>query len=364
MRHLADLLMPRRSTIACDAGAAGVRAVQLQRAGGAARVGDVLQMGNDTSVQSGPAPALVLQVIERAGFEGRDVTLVLSSPDVQFFPIRLPDAALRQPPARLEDVLRWEVAQQCRKGADELELRYWFLPPGAGPCPNVMAGVMARAAAIEWSEALSQAGLALSCIEAAPCAHVRLARRSIAPGDDTLWALLDLGQRHSTLTVVLGRTPVYIRALSGGPREWARVVAESFELSEPAATELLFSESLDVPSRGVRAAGSGACVLDAEDVGAAVASVLGGSITALAREIERCLSYVLQSYPDASVGPVLIAGGGARVRGLSAALGRALDSPVAPLGIPELIRRDAARDADLIAAAAALGAALGDLEAA
>lgn len=362
MRRLGDLLKTRRSTVACDLGAAGVRAVQLQRTGLAARVCDVLQIGSDPSAGGGVTPALVRQVVDQAAFAGRDVTLVLSAPDVQFFPTRLPDAALCQPPERLEGALRWEVAQQSRKSAEELELRYWFLPRGVGQCPNVMVGIMSRATAFEWSAALAQAGLTLHCIEAAPCAQVRLALRTLRPGDDALWAVLDLGQRHSTLTVVVGRTPVYIRALSIGPREWVRIVADSFELPEPAAAELLHSGTLEAPTRGVRAAGAGACVLDTEEIGAAVASVLSGSIASLAREIERCLGYVLQSYPDTSVGQVLIAGGGARVGGLSAALGRALDCPVSLLSIPDVIRYDPARQTDMNAAAAAIGAALGDLE--
>ncbi len=369
MREFFNLLRPRQSTIACDLGAHSLRAVQLRMHARTPRVCDALETEIPPGSPSGPRPELISGIVEQAAFVGRDITLVLSPPEVTFFPTRLPDAALAQSPERLESALKWEAAQQSRASADELELRYWMLPRGAGPCPNVMAAVLPRGLAVGWCDALASAGLVLKRIEASPCANVRLALalRAMEPG--ALWGVLDLGTRHTTLTVAIGETPVYIRALSIVTREWVRLVAEAFELPEATAEELLSTEQAGANAHPAPGAAGGAAVLEATQIDGAVATVLNGSIGFLAREIERCLGYVLQSYPEATASHLFVTGRGVRVSGLCAALSRALECPVEPLAsggvFPQAapkLDRASGRPHALAAAAAALGAALGDVE--
>jgi len=98
------LLSARQSGVTFDLGAAGIRALQLRQRGAVPQQCDALQIdcppADDAETPPAPTvePAQLARMIGQGQFRGRDVTLVLSSPEVQFYPLRLPDAALAQPP--------------------------------------------------------------------------------------------------------------------------------------------------------------------------------------------------------------------------------------------------------------------------
>lgn len=326
-------LRGKRSAITFDVGAAGIRACQL-RGRTAPRVQDTLQIDRMPAVLTGQPSAAALdseqlsRLVGQGRFDGQDVALVVSPPEVQFFPLRLPEAALAQRPERIEQALRFEVAQESRRAADELEVRYWPLPSSLVRDANVMAVVLASATALEWCRRLAACGLRLRRIDASPCALVRVARRQWTPGDADLWGVLDLGLRHATLTVGVGATPVYIRSLSVASHDWTRQLAAAFEIALPVAEQLKCTHGVSRTERGHRAGRAGGDPLNAADLPSVVSSVLRDSLQTLAQEITRCFAYMLQSCPELSVKRLILAGGGARLRGLPGILEAAVGIPV------------------------------------
>lgn len=384
----------RRSAITFDLGGAGLRAFQFrgrQRGGGAPRLCDALEVERPTATAEPPAegedvtlpppvldPSQVDRLVGQGCFVGRDVALVLSPPEVQFFPLQLPEAALSQAPARIEQALKWEVAQESRCSAAELEVRHWRLPRGRGQQANVMAVAMPSALALRWCDELLRTKLALRRIDVSPCALVRLARQVWQPEDTDLWGVLDLGLRHSTLTVVIGTVPAYIRTLAVSAHQWTRRLAQAFEVSYPVAEQLKREHGVQAASRGIRVepaggdtssgVADGPSLTQAADLASALSSVLRDSLQGLARDVGRCFSYMMQSFPDHAVKRLFLAGGGAHLKGLPAALESVLDIPVAPLAHGAAKGTTAwkspLRDVRLEPrAAAALGGALLDLEA-
>ncbi len=365
----------RRSAITFDVGTAGTRAFQFQRVGQRPRLCDVLQIErNLTADVDQPAAAdldaaQLQRLIGQGCFSGTDVAVVLSPPTVQFSPMRLPDKALAQPPERVEQALRWEVAQESRRSADELELRFWQLPAARAQQANVMAVVMPARTAVRIYDLLAQEGLHLRRLDVAPCALVRTCCCAFTPAEDKLWGVLDLGLAQSTLTVVVGSVPTYIRSVSVHSHEWTRKLAQAFEVAYPVAEKLKRENGVTATTRGFRDTTPPQEALKADDLAQVVTGVLRDSLHTLAQEIGRCFSYVMQSYPEHAVSQLVIAGGGANLGGLDTVLGNDLGIPV-----HRLDSRDNAGghlwsnpllDVDISpTAAAAAGGALLDLEAA
>jgi Tfp pilus assembly PilM family ATPase len=366
----------RRSAITFDLGAAGLRAYQLRRRGRAWALCDALEFeraaaGDTDAAAAAPVidPAQLSRLVGQGHFLGREVALVLSSPEVKFLPIHLPEQALTQPAERLEQALRWEVAQQSRRGSEPAaaeEVRYWTLPASRAQGPNIMAVVISGELVMEWCEQLGQHGLVLRRIDVSPCALVRLAGCVWAAAAGDLWGVLDLGLRHSTLTVVLGGVPAYIRSLSMCAHQWTQRLAQAFEIPYATAEHLKREQSLQATERGARA---GSAPLAPEtDLGGAFSGVLSQSLHTLAQEVGRCFSYAMHGFPDASVKRLFLAGGGATLAGLPSTLEAELGIPVSSLATEAVA--PGVREQFLSGvtfrprAAAALGAAILDLEAA
>ena len=327
------------SAVTFDVGAAGLRAAQCRRLRDRAAnyAGQTLQFDRGPVAEAqAPAvqPAQLTRLLEQGGFNGRSVALVLSPPEVSFFPLRLPDQALAQPPARLEQALKWEVARESREAAETLEVRYWHLPRAQALHANVMAVALATETARRWCAAFEQEGLDLRRIEVSPCALARVGRELWAPGDNDLWGVLDLGLRHATLTLVIGEVPTYIRTLSVAPQQWTRLLAEAFEVPVPVAEQIKRQQGLR-PSWDENAhADNPSSEADLPDL---CTRVLRESLRTLAHEVGRCFSYLMQSFPDHAIKGLWLAGGGARLAGLPQLL-------EAELGIP--VHRLARRDQD------------------
>lgn len=367
----------RRSAIAFDLGAAGVRAEQFERRGRQVRLCDALRVERVPAAAAEadaggrpPAPrvdvAQLRRLIGQGRFAGRDVALVLSPPEAQFLPLQLPEAALDQPPARLEQALRWEVARQCRDSAGDWEVRHWRLPRGHGQQPNVMAVAVAAETARSLCRDFERGGLRLRRIDVAPCALAHLAGRLHRPADSDLWGVLDLGLRHATLTVIVGRIPAYVRGLTVCAHQWTQQIAAAFQVPYGVAEELKRRHGVQAVSRGLGAPAGDRNPLRAADLPSAVASVLREPLRAMAQEAGRCFSYMMQTFPEHAVRHLLLAGGGAGLPGLAAMLAAELGIPVEPLAGPGPEGGGALPGGAPVdpLAAAALGAALLDLEAA
>lgn len=369
-------LRKRHSAITFDLGTAGIRACQVRPGRDRARLADTLLLerqapGTDKPQDKDPGPRVDAGQLDRlvgqAAFAGRAVGLVLSSPAVRYLPIHLPSAALSQPAQRIEQALRLEVAQESRKSPDDLEVRFWPLRGERGKEPNVMAVVLPTRTAAGWCQALDTHGLELARIDVAPCALARAVQQLWTPGESDLWGLLDLGQRHATLTVVAERTPAYVRTLSMAPHDWSRQLADVFEVPLAVAEHLKRTHGAGAAD-AASAPPTEPSVLYQPDVAHTVQRVLSEALRMLAQEITRCFTYMMQSFPDHTVRRLWIAGGGAALPGLTTALEAELDLPVLLLATPARGASVEAGPADALTltpfTAAAVGGALLDLEAA
>jgi Tfp pilus assembly PilM family ATPase len=377
----------KSSAVTLDVGAAGIRACQVRRRKGHLRLCD--RLGHERPLPLEPVepnlpplePVQLERLIARGNFQGRNIALVLSPPEIQFYPLRLPPALLAQPEERIQQAVKCEVAQESRNSAD-LEVRYWPLPAARSQQPNIMAAVTPAQTAAQWCDLAERCRLHLRRIDVTPCALVAAACRDVTPATGEIWGVLDLGLRHSVLTVVIGTVPAYVRVLSVSTHDWTCQLAQAFEIDYAVAEQLKREHGVGTPAaallspaaqpaggaRGAaRTATSAGTLLNAADLPTAVSTILRRSLKTLTHEVGRCLSYVLQTYPDLTLSRLFLAGGGAAAHGLAAALEAALDVPVKVIALgparPTGDERAGGPTADAPPEfAAAIGGALLDLE--
>ncbi len=327
----------RNSAITFDLGTAGIRAFQLATRGGHLSTRDCLRLDllppHDRADDQPPPPdySRLARLVGQGSFSGSDVALVLSPPEVRFCTLRLPKKALAQPETRIREALAWEVAREMRADAHQLEVRYWQLPPGHQQGLNVMAVALPIERALSWYELFARDRLRLRRIDVSPCALTHLACRMWTPATNELWGILDLGYRRATLTVVLGQVPTYIRLLSASSDSWTGRLAHAFEVAHAVAEQIKRAHGIRPVERGSRAPQPNQPWLHAEDVPSVVFGLLREPLDDLTHEIKKCFAYVLQNFRDVAASRLLLAGGGANLRGLASYLEHELGLRVAPL---------------------------------
>lgn len=329
-------LLARDSAIAVELGAAGLRAGQVRRARGRTSITDSLSIEFPTSdyTVGDNSPLLdsarVARLAGAGAFRGRDVTLILSPPEVHFQTLAMPAAVLALPDARVEQALLLEVTRETRLDPSDLEVRHWQLPAGHREEANVMCVAISRSKVVGWASELERSGLWLRRVDVSPCALARRAMAESPPPTDSVWGVLDMGMRRCVLTLLIGDTPVYVRALQQSAGAWTQAIASAFEVSLGEAEMIKRTVGLNSPGAAPRV-NRAADLERIEGVGPLVFGLLNDSVQSLIRSINLCFAYVLENYPDRSAGKLVLAGGGAQLPGLIEYLQEFLDLPVEPI---------------------------------
>jgi len=358
------LLRKRASAITFDPGLSAIRVCQLRGGGQSGSVRDRIELalpGADAKSRMPDMPRLC-RAIEQGDFSGADVGLVLGSPLARFHALKLPEPLLREAPEQASEALAWEIARETRADPAQLEVRFWKLPPGHRQGLNVLAATIPRDAAIQLFGDFSARRLRLRSVGVAPCALVRAALLLHDPGPEEVWGVLDLGGTHTSLTIVLQQTPVYVRSLAFQSDHLTRRISEAFEVPPEEAEAIKRRHGLTPSDRGLRP-GRGASLVSDEDIARVVFAVAREPLEALTRDIIQCFSYVIESFPAAQASRLFLAGGGAALNGLESLLEDLLGVPT------EVLRRAAGADGGshielTPSCAAVVGAALLDVEAA
>lgn len=351
------LTRARTSAVVFDTGAAGLRAVQVEQRRGALRLIDRLCV--EAPATQDLDPARLGRLLEQGDFQGDDVALCLSSRQFSFHVLRIPEKALEQPTEQVEELVALETARETRTDPAEWETRWWRLATRGGP--NVAVIAVKRAFLLQWDERFQAMGLTLRRVEVAPWGLVRLAARQTVPDPQDAWGVLDLGHTHTTLTVVVGQTPSYVRALRLSGAALSQRLAQAYQLDPVEAQELKHAHGIQ--------AGDGGAVADPQSALQNAAqlplmnfNLLRESLDALVRETAACFSFALQGDGELQVRRLVLAGGGARLSGLRDWLELQLGLPIVELatdGAPwELPVHGAVQPEE----ASAVGAALLDLE--
>lgn len=362
------------SRIALDIGPASVAACQIRRTRRDrptlhrwGRIEDPLRQ-RPTWTRADPAGAIpsdrVGRLVAQLGFRGRGVVLALKPPDVHFLPVALPAPMLAAPTDQLRTAMSFEAARELQVDPKSVVVDGWSLPPGNRSGHNLMICAASRTLVDNWSAAAEALGLWVERVETAPSALLRVAWRSQAPRLTTerVWGVLDLGFAASVLALARGPECIFVRNLSIAGDALTLAILDALGV-DYATAEMLKREYSVLPTGGDAGPGTGAATVE---VPQALHSVIRQRVKALASDVERAFSYALESYPDLAAGPLFLAGGGCRLKGLPEALGEHLGIDVALLDPRPALELNPAGPPlppdEQPGAGPSIGAALGDFE--
>ena len=314
------------SPIALDAGCVATRALQLHREAGGWSIRKWARWPTGPGTESSEAPEARPAGREpidlrRQGFLGREAVLCLNPPDVEFCPLRVPDALLTLDRERMLAAVRHEAARHARTPVQEAELDAWPLPPGQGDCPNLMVAVVPAATVqglIRWVESC---GCTCTRIDVAPAVVLRARHRLLGGAvDDCIWGVLDVGWQHSRLYIGLGDVPVYVRCIQRGGEHFTRRIASELGIEPSIAERYKRRYGIAASEAGYRPVLTADAPLDDRRLAAILLGALRPVVRGISEEIKRSFDYAMELYPERRVSLVEVCGGGAVMPGFCAQL--------------------------------------------
>ena len=327
------------SPIGLDLGSRYIKAAQVTGAPRQPRLSATMSIEREQigAAWSGLESQRVLEVLDRRGFDGRQVVIAAPTTACLTGMLTLPPAHSGAP---LQEIAAAEMGRMHRCDVAPGQVALWPLPQPArrGEGAPYMAAACQSEGTESMLDALEDAGLEVIAMDIEGWALGRAARPHLLRPTGTS-AILALGWHAATLALMHGTTLVYKRLLSSaGLSHVIETAQREHRLDLSAVDYLLTTVGLNHS--------------DAQhSESPAIASRLTGPLAAhfdqVIQELSLSIAYASHEYPDAPVEQLLITGGGARIAGVSEALADRLEldvSIVRPTDVcnaPEALTADA-----------------------
>jgi Tfp pilus assembly PilM family ATPase len=336
----------RTSVIGLDIGRVSVKAAQVTLSEKGPRLDGVVRLD-----RSGSGHALgideaeqLMRTMQRQGMTATRVVLVAPAD-------ALVGGSLNVPPAdsgvSRDKIVEMELSRTHKLMPGGFEMAWWDLPtPASGSRIGQVHALGLPHAAVQPSlEVMAETGL--DVIRTVPGSLALLAAAQRHPIDPRcISAVLDLGSTCGHLSLMMAGRVVHERSLP------------DFNMSELCAATC---EMLGIEPVAARYALSRFGIGDSAEgaVACQTASLLTETLKPLAEEISMSFAYVSHLYPEAELGHLLLAGGGANLSGLSGALAETLELQTTAVAPDSLVSGECFGDECVDPAlTAALGAAL------
>ncbi len=325
----------RLTATAMDFGACSLRAVQLRNDHGQWRVHHWLNHEVDPpGIDPDPIPytALLKRAYGLGGFAHHRTRLLIGPPDVEYKMLELPRAILRQSSEELGSSLEYELSGQTAWELSESELATWPIQAEGATRSSAMIVCAKRAGIIERLDAMNQLGLECLSAEILPTAAAWLARGiSSSTAEETpLWGMLDLGFRGNRLYLIHGDRPIYARNLQAGGRQLTERLAAALHMDFQTAEQYKRIYGIRQTRRGFRSVIGGISRLSEQALPGVLYAILRDTLETLIEDIERSCRFALGKVDSSTVGPILLVGGGSRLKGLAELLSDKLGIGVYP----------------------------------
>lgn len=308
----------RVAPIGLDVGATGIRAAQVSPMGRRYRVTHAVVYERAIAGFDSAGPdALGAQIdrcLKQGDFSGRHVAAALSQPDVDFHALELPETALTGPTQELDRIVRWEIARLVSDDVEDIETRFWRMPTAVPHSPNAIGVSARRGPILSTVEACRHAGMTCAQMTCGAVALSRVGQALLDPQADGVWGVVDLGARETRLILCVESTPVLVRCVGAGQRDWTQRIADALQVSAETAEIHKCEHGVTAVARGSRRVAGSAP--DGE-IATLLSAALRPEMTSVAAEIKKSYDYVLCCYPRRQAAGLMLTGGGALIENLA-----------------------------------------------
>lgn len=338
--------MNKPSIVGLDIGRVSIKAVQVSAGESGPRLDGALclrRTGYGNALDEAEARGLTA-ALDRRGITASRAVVVAPTDALVGGSVSVPPANGDVP---RDKIVESELSRTHSLAPGTFEYAWWDLPPASGGSSIAQAHAIALPHAAVASTLCALTRLGLETVRTVPASLALLAaaqRRPIDPRRIT--AVLDLGATRAHLTLMHAGRVVHERPLPDfNLQALQKQVCESLSVDQASARWALGHYGLrDEPDGNV------ACETTA---------VLKGAMGTLAEEVGMSFAYVSHLYPEAELGPLLLAGGGANLPGLTSHIAQALELEVVAISPDSILNTHTfSSDSADTALAAALGAAL------
>lgn len=296
------------------------------------RAGIVIERTESGPLSESEAAGL-MQTLQRAGFEGREVVVAAPDDALMTAHLELPPHASNAP---LDDIARAEMARLFRLSEDSLTMGYWDLPAveRAKGGPTAMAIALSEETSLHVAKALNAVGWEVVGIDARMCAFARACVGEIG-NVSGLVSLIEVGWSQTRVVLLHCAdgdwTIVYERKIM---EACVRTVVES----------VMQRLAVDAPSAMLALRGAG--IDDGAPMNPEMAELMrvvrqlqSDFFEAVAPDVQRSISYASQRYSSLPLCGGYLCGEGALIRGLRGKLAQELSlecSPILPSGLVQV----------------------------
>ena len=244
----------RNGLVGLDIGSRAVKAVELRHGRRACSLAAfaVAQLPagavDDGSITDRDAVVQVVRtLLDGRGFNTRAVALALAGNAVMVRRIELPAMS----PTELDASIYWEARQHVPFPAEEVTLDYKVLRAPGGPDAARSTEVLLVAArkdrVAEYTEVVEQAGCTPLVIDVDVFALLNAYELNHGRDAAAVLALLDVGARATSVTVVAGGQPLGTRALPLGARSYLEALRAELGLGTAESDRILQAHLGDAP---------------------------------------------------------------------------------------------------------------------
>lgn len=298
----------KKMLIGLDIGTSQIKAAQFARNGGEWQIcaSCVIPRNDGEGPLTADQVARVRYVLQRQGFRGNQVVVAVADRRLLTGIIDLPAKSSATPIAK---IARMELARVHKTSPGSFEMSCWEVPSPEPEGPTQAIAVALRHdLANELLDALEDGGLNVKALEPSTCALARACGHML-DFDPSATAALEIGWRSVTLEILHHNAIAYQRSLTDlGMETLFSELRQAFQLTDEAIQHLLATVGLD--SIDQVAEGEGQSLKE-------LAKVASKHFDMMIQELLRSVSYFVERESLTEMPQLLLAGGGARVRGLA-----------------------------------------------
>lgn len=334
------------SVVGLDIGRSTIKAAQASMGPKGPRLDGALCMKRQSvggALEPGEGAYLV-RAMQRRGIDAKRIVLVAGTEALISASITVPSPGSE---IARDPIIKMELSRAHRLIPDTFECAWWDLPANASGASNNQAHVVALPHASVKPTLDTLTGLGFELAQTVPVSVALLSAAQRRPIDPRrLVAVLDLGVKSGHLVLMYAGRVVHERTLPE-----FNLQALSHRMSESLGTRSAVSH-VALGHFGIRDEPEGAVACEST-------AVLSDATADLAEELGMSFAFISHLYPEAELGPLLLAGGGANVPGLVHALSRELELETAVITPGLLVQGETfGNEPNDPAVTAALGAAL------